>query len=203
MKVIFLDIDGVLNGYGPAQFRTWKTFQKIGLGRWYKKHRRDPFGVHPEKVRRLARIIRKTDAKIVMSSSWRHGFWQREYEELTSGGKRLHDLFNKFGIEVMDITPTRNDGRGMEIKEWLDAHHGKVESFVILDDERELLGDMADDREFIQTSSTTQGGMITGNPQEKTGLKRRHVKAAIKILNRKEEYDVQKNRQGKPFCIHV
>lgn len=97
------------------------------------------------------------------------------------------------------------------IRQWADGYKVEVSLCVCDDMQRYYPMDAAsiwgksteDDREFIQTSSTTQGGMITGNPQEKTGLKRRHVKAAIKILNRKEEYDVQKNRQGKPFCIHV
>lgn len=196
IKIIFLDIDGVLNGYGPAQVRTWQFFQKIGLGRWYKKHRRDPFGVHPEKVRRLAGLIRKTGARIVMSSSWRHGYWQRDYGKLSSREKQLHDLFEKSGIEVMDITPARNDGRDMEIKEWLLLHAGQVENWIILDDESAILGNLACDSHFIQTSSVTPGQMITGKPQEKTGLKRKHVKAAIKILNERSRACTEK-RTGK------
>ena len=58
MKLIFLDIDGVLNVIPQGH---------------------DDFGgiFHPEFIENLKHIIEETDAKIVVSSSWRHGGLQR------------------------------------------------------------------------------------------------------------------------------
>ena len=57
MKIIFLDIDGVLNSIG------WVERTK---GTAYEDKEIDP-----SKVRLLKQIIDKTDAKIVLSSTWR------------------------------------------------------------------------------------------------------------------------------------
>lgn len=53
MKVLFLDIDGVLNAheFDPA----------VMCGQ-----------IHPDKVARLNRVLRATDARIVLSSAWRY-----------------------------------------------------------------------------------------------------------------------------------
>lgn len=72
-KIIFLDIDGVLDGYNWKNltlFKLAKTFNKLSL---IKKHY-DIFGVRESKVKRLAKIAKKTDAEIVMSSSWRYRY---------------------------------------------------------------------------------------------------------------------------------
>lgn len=55
MKVIFLDIDGVLNCV------TSKSYCGMYVG------------VDADKIRRLARIVEETGAKIVLSSDWRDG----------------------------------------------------------------------------------------------------------------------------------
>ena len=77
MKVIFLDIDGVLNGNSYftgalVKLKMRKLFRFIE-----KKFNRDLYGVHKDKVRRLAKIVHKTGAKVVMSSSWRDGYWSK------------------------------------------------------------------------------------------------------------------------------
>ena len=122
MKIIFCDIDGVLNVcYGQ----------------------RDEFGqlFHPHFVDNLKWIIDTTGAKIVISSSWRHSG--------LSEMKRMWDHRNLPG-DVIDITcdcaQVVDNGncefydlveRGHEIQEWLNAH--EVENFVILDDDNDVL----------------------------------------------------------------
>lgn len=61
MKVIFLDIDGVLN--------TQQTFMKI-YEEWKKTGERRT-EIDLERVGFLKEIVAATDAKIVLSSSWR------------------------------------------------------------------------------------------------------------------------------------
>lgn len=185
-NIIFLDIDGVLNGYNKWNLLGWKIVcltKSKRLRHWYRKLT-DPFGVHKRKVKRLAKIVRATNAKVVMSSSWRFGWWNKPYEELFEDQKKLTDLLNKCDIEVIDITPESPDHRrDKEIKEWLTTHKDLVKRFVILDDERYDLECFVGSH-LVQTSSVGKGEMIMGHNREDTGLKNKHVKQAIEILRR-------------------
>lgn len=104
MKIIFLDVDGVLNSEQDRFSWTIESDKHLIL---------------------LACIVRRTNAKIVVSSSWRN------CSLLDTLKKRLND----FSMSVFDVTGYNKNGiRGLEIKEWLD-NHNDIESFVILDDE--------------------------------------------------------------------
>lgn len=106
-SVIFLDFDGVLlnarshAGHADAQC-----------------------------VQALNRITEETGAKIVVSSSWKHG---RTVESL-----RL--LLRQWGVsgEVIDKTPVCYGERGTEIRLWCSEHN--VQCFVILDDCEDMDG---------------------------------------------------------------
>lgn len=185
-NIIFLDIDGVLNGYNKWNILGWRIVsltQNKHLKRWYKKIS-DPFGVHESKVKRLAKIVRATNAKVVMSSSWRFGWWKTPYEKLFEDQKKLTDLLNKYNIEVIDTTPDSPNGRrDEEIKAWLTEHSDMVKRFVILDDERYDLECFVGSH-LVQTSSVGRGEIIKGYARENTGLKRKHVKQAVEILTK-------------------
>ena len=74
----------------------------------------------------LRHIVNKTDAEIVLSSSWR----------ICGLLPKLCRILREYNLRISDITPYILDraSRGREIRAWLDDHTG-VESFVILDDE--------------------------------------------------------------------
>ena len=120
-KIIFLDIDGVLNGYGFIGYIGWEIvclLKNEYIKEWYRKIS-DPCGIHESKMRRLAKIVKKTNAKVVMSSSWRFGWWKTPYEEMYEDQKKLTDLLKKYEIDVIDITPRSIDGkRDKEILSW-------------------------------------------------------------------------------------
>ena len=182
MNIIFLDIDGVLNGYNYLNYVKFKLVKLLHLQKWADKHSRDPFGIHKEKVKKLAKIVRKTNAKVVMSSSWRHAFWKTPYKDKKGNLKILADELNSYGIEVIDITPKLSSGRrDEEIQEWLTKNKEIVDNFVILDDERFDLECFVNSN-LVLTSSLKKGEMIKGNWKENTGLKNKHVRKAIKIL---------------------
>lgn len=111
MKVIFLDVDGVLNSDEYIE----KT-QKLNIQGIERE-------VDPEKITLLKNAIIETGAKVVLSSSWRH----------TKNGKYLKQLLGEYGI-FTDSTPFLNHERGKEIKQWL-INHPDAEDFIILDDE--------------------------------------------------------------------
>lgn len=126
MKVLFLDIDGVLN---HEKHYKWlmETDEPTPLQRVY------PYSeFNPESCKILNRIIDETDAKIVLSSSWR-----------LDGINRMNSLFKHFGLpRIYDITPSLcirfgSLCRGKEIDKWL-SEHPEVTKYVILDDDTDM-----------------------------------------------------------------
>lgn len=107
MKVLFLDIDGVVNNR-----HTFNRYDGV-------------LGIDPEMAFRVGKIILDTDAKIVLSSSWR--LWEQAREEVK---KRIMDFY--------DITPSFGGLRGYEIEDWL-SNHPDVTRYAILDDIDEML----------------------------------------------------------------
>lgn len=194
MKIIFLDIDGVLNGYNFWNQLGWLIVSKINndkLKGWYRDIT-EPFGIHTPKFKRFVKIVKKTGAKVVISSSWRRRLTQTPYEEMDKHELKFHNLCRKYNIGIYDITPYSKIGRrDEEIITWLSrfetdrllsGRKDKDYKFVILDDERYDLECFAD-KELVQTSSVKKGQMIKGHWQETTGLRNKHVRKAIKILN--------------------
>lgn len=107
MKIIFLDIDGVLN---------------------YKNSKNK---IEEEKVKLLKEIVDRAGAEIVLSSDWRY-WWEKPDEDF----KLLIDKLNKFGLKLISKTPETAHGyRGAETHQWLNEWMGEVvEKFVIIDD---------------------------------------------------------------------
>ena len=183
INVIFLDIDGVLNGYNFWNLLEWNIISKFNSDRlkgWYRDIT-EPFGVHERKVKRLAKIVHNTmNTKVVISSCWRFGL---QSNNLSYAQRKLLDLFDKYDIKIYGYTPRSESGkRDEEIKAWL-SKHKEVNKFIILDDENFDLQCFIG-KELIQTSSIPRGRMIKGRWYENTGLKNKHVRKAIKMLNR-------------------
>lgn len=174
MKVIFLDIDGVLN--------TSETFMKRRIE--YEKTKKWITEIDLHRVARLKYIINMTGAKIVLSSAWRlmGEFSDGEYISKSNLLKELLDIFDSFGIKIYDITPYIDSKRGEEIQSWL--KNKKVESFVIIDDETTDLMEFCN-KELIKTSFLKDGVMLE-NMDDCTGLCKEHVDKAISILNSNE-----------------
>lgn len=161
MKVIFLDVDGVLNSE--------KFYRKRGAPDYrFEDEPEYPLcEFDPEAVELLNKIIEETGAKIVVSSTWRIG---RTVGELIR-------LFREVGIEgyVIDRTGVLRDRkeyekvvRGTEIKTWLDQFP-EVESYIIIDDDNDMLPEQQ--KNFIKTSFWV-------------GLTPELVEKSIKILNK-------------------
>ncbi|MFW6225708.1 MAG: HAD domain-containing protein [bacterium] len=163
MKVIFLDIDGVLNVI-PTDI--------------------DKFGCtfHDNFVDNLRWIIEETGAKIVISSTWRMG-----------GLKYIRDMweFRNYPGEIIDITPTCKEvvhmgirefydlvDRGDEIKLWLD--HYDVDNYVIIDDDNDMLPEQLNN--FVRTSNNSHHPDCIDIGY---GLTKICAEKAIKILNEK------------------
>jgi hypothetical protein len=110
-------------------------------------------------VKRLNWILAETDAKVVISSSWRHGYKLVDFQEMMkSAGVRA---------DIIDFTPTKGGYkvRGQEIDAWL-SKRDDVERFVILDDDNDMEPHM---EHLLKTSW-------------KEGLLDWHVRVAIQVL---------------------
>ncbi len=120
MKVIFLDVDGVLN--------TPESKSRIG----------NVVGIDDDKIKRLKRIADATAAKIVLVSTWKNCWVKDKAKKYyqTTEGYYLDEKLEKFGLEVFDKTDDTAEGihlsRGEGISEY--NYKNKVKEFVILDD---------------------------------------------------------------------
>ncbi|MCX4245035.1 HAD domain-containing protein [Paraliomyxa miuraensis] len=132
-RVIFLDVDGVLN---TARSRT------LGEGRW-----RD---LDPQAVARLDQILERGRATVVLSSAWRKAVDPQEVQaRLAENGFRgtvrdripLREEHDPAVLERLGETKVARAGgawpRGYEIQQWLDAHP-KVAGIVILDEGHDM-----------------------------------------------------------------
>ena len=85
IKVIFLDVDGVLNDV-RTKSRTAMGFQFVDTS----------------KILRLKKIVEKTGAKIVLSSDWRY---DRDDPVLNSDFYELRDRLALHGLSFYAFTP--------------------------------------------------------------------------------------------------
>ena len=157
-KFIFLDIDGVLNSelFYSEKSQNERYNDLVSV---FPKH--IAWGlcnIDPKAVKRLNRLVNATDAKIVVSSSWRTD-------------SDLGKIFEAAGINgrVYGTTPlSEKRHRGLEIQKWLNMQTEPY-NYVILDDDSDML-----DKQlpyFIQTDWM------------KWGLSDEDVEQAIHILN--------------------
>lgn len=158
MKVIFLDIDGVLNC------------------RFTRERYRGFIFVMDRKIEMLKHLVDDTSAKIVLSSTWRQGWW-----DLKNGHENsveidlfvaLREKLQSYGLELLDHTLfIFYKDRGNEIDLWLKSWEGEpIESFVILDDMNGYYLRPHANR-LVRTSM-------------KEGLQEKHVELAKKILEK-------------------
>lgn len=165
MKVIFLDIDGVLNVISQGHDKFGSIF-------------------HQHFVDNLKRLVDETGAKIVISSTWRF-----------SGLSVMQEMWKERSLpgEVIDITPDcaqlvedeNNEflyydqaERGHEIKQWLDCH-SDVTNYVILDDDNDMLQSQRGN--FVRTSNNINHPDCIDIGY---GLTKTCTDDAIRILNR-------------------
>lgn len=148
MNIIFLDIDGVLNLYCESRDEYGCTF-------------------HQQFVNNLKTIIDQTNAKIVISSTWRH-----------SGFEIMQEMWKYRNLpgEVISITPyLQNKKRGEEIKKWLDSN--TIENYVIIDDDIDFLNSQLN--YFVRTAQNFDHT----DHIEGYGLTKQCTIKAINILN--------------------
>lgn len=131
MKVIFLDVDGVLNSFPTIN---------------------EDNSLEGDLIIRLEKIVKATNAKIILSSSWRLStIALRElmdtllWYDLSISGCTQDGVSMKYfeNTPFENVVPTKRYtnsknytyDRGAEIAKWLLEHDSAVEKFIIIDDE--------------------------------------------------------------------
>src|SRR5271165_2718227 len=110
MRVIFLDIDGVLSS---------KTHNPRKL----------PYVIDPKLLKRFERLLERTGAKVVLSSTGRY-----DAAGLFSAKRQ--------GVPFIGVTPDMpHKPRRKEILAWLKGHP-KVARYVVIDDDDDGLDDL-------------------------------------------------------------
>lgn len=170
MNFIFLDVDGVLNN------------EKFLIDR---DHRNRWDQISDENIDNLKKICEAfDDIKIILSSSWRHGFFKDKDGEIKSKSK---DLMNKYLIDKLSKRGLKLSGltksfcylyedldinskwtRDFEILDYINTYLSSEDKFVIFDDENIDLHGLFKNH-FVRT-------------EFKSGLTEDDVEKAIKIL---------------------
>lgn len=129
MKIVFLDIDGVLN------YTQWYVSDRNPGNLDGKEGDIDPLCAG-----RVNLICEKTGAKIVLSSDWRIG-WPYCIDRLEKAGIKQGLIIDKTpehmwvehaSADLLDFT-----SRGSEIDDWL-SRHSECDRYVILDDRKDF-----------------------------------------------------------------
>ncbi len=111
MKIIFLDLDGVLNN-------------------WY-----HPDLIDEKNALVLKKILELSKAKVVITSSNKYSF-QRKGQKTIEESFLAHYLkiLQEMGITPFDLTPYCEEDKGIEIKAYLKSNP-EIVDFVVIDDE--------------------------------------------------------------------
>lgn len=146
MRILFLDVDGVLNSLGSV----------LALGD--PNHHFDPVSVGL-----ITRLLKETETKVVVSSSWRIGRTVANLQHVLDGlgATKIADrIIGRTGDEF-------NGHRGRQIKDWIDKNAPNC-SYVIVDDDSDMLPEQKP--YFVHTSW-------------EDGFRAKHYRDAMKILS--------------------
>lgn len=139
MRILFLDVDGVLNSKVWWAKREPARLQPTPQDRAVRD-------IDPDAVAALEQIVKRTRARVVVSSSWRamvplttlnQALRYRGYTGLLLGATPEADILRREG-ERLGVEFASRPGRGAEIQAWLDLlpdHLVQIGDYVILDDE--------------------------------------------------------------------
>lgn len=133
MKILFFDVDGVMNSHRTAVGLGGFGHMALGILNMTDIEVRRVTRWDPVAVGMLNRLLKETRCKIVVSSVWRKGATLKE----------LRWLFEAHGLPksvIVGKTKSHPSGfRGREIRQWLTDHkHLGIEDYLILDDDSDF-----------------------------------------------------------------
>ena len=197
MKVVFLDVDGVLN-----------TLESLGGGEEGENiiiDNKSGSSLELRCLQNLTNILLKTGAKIVVTSTWRLFPDMLEFLTRTVNDMYRHSLawnnsekgeteINEksviIGSTIDGGPPPFGRGRGMEVRVWLESHPD-CDRFVVLDDDHKqsFQDNLFGDKQLPSgvkgmLVETKLGGLLDDLPFSDQGLTEKHVETVIDFLNK-------------------
>ena len=165
IKIIFLDIDGVLATDREFMMNRNKFTQKNP----WAKELRVPYGWNKDCVNIFNEILEATGAEIVLSSDWRMHWELEDLSKIFIGNEVIKSPVSVTHQYKRKMSSELEDDRSYQIKEWIEKN--KPDTWVAIDDLKlTSLGD-----NFVLTKSSE--GL------KQTGLKEK----IIKILNNEQK----------------
>jgi len=146
MKIIFLDIDGVLSlnsDYGKANDNKWGSYR-----------------FDQKAVAVLNFILQQTNAEIVLSSDWRTHYTLQEMREIFA-----HNFVLRGPIGFTTRSKNYNgdnleNGRAEEIKAWIELHAWKDDTKWVAVDDLNMLDQLYPN--FVWCPNSNEGIKQTG-----------------------------------------
>lgn len=150
-KVIFLDVDGVMNNYKstPGSYMT---------------HRADGYGVSRENFERLVKLASKTGARVVISSNWRRFsedpaspfyYWNNMVSgPIPNPLPKLKEMLKS--VWYGDLPKDRHINKSEALELWFEDEnidHHSLKYVIFDDDDREGYASSKFSSHFIKTDS--------------------------------------------------
>ncbi len=157
MKIVFLDIDGVLNSVDSAIAYHWL---KINMDKRTNEERLDMIS-----VQLLKRLCETVDAKIVVSSTWRLGRTKDDFV-------RIFNNYHWPDFPYVGRTDSDGQQRGDEIRRYVDANNIAHDEYIILDDDSDMLPEQHD--RFVHVSNVN-------------GFRSKHYCRALRLFGMPDE----------------
>lgn len=139
-RLLFLDIDGVLNSVNYYMTRVRGEVPTSV----FEYHSTD---LDPTAVDLLKNFVLEYNIDIVLSSTWRKLFAISEIKDLFT-------LAGWEGIPIIDFTPVLHTIRGEEIQKWYNMFESEYDEYVIIDDDADFLPSQLE-YNFVHVSGTT------------------------------------------------
>ena len=180
MNVIFTDFDGVINTFN-------RNLRPI-----------EPEDAVEKRVKLLAEICHRYDCKVVIESAHKEDIDPVTLETEIDWIKRLFDLFKKYNIEVIGITPQVINEKNKdtlypiwkedEILKYLELHP-EIDHYCVLDDDDLVTYPARDAGDFSRSDLNKVRDhlivpLIYSEDWKKAGLQPEHVEEAGKILQK-------------------
>ena len=140
MKILFLDIDGVLNS-------TSSCIAYKGFGSPWRISSKNELKFSDVSMNILKRIIDEFDFHIVLSSTWRTSLTHEQFIHMM----KLYDI--DVSEHFLGFTPELDTIRGLEIQHFIDSNKLEMEDYIILDDDSDMTK-IQKENHFIKVNGT-------------------------------------------------